>query len=233
MRYEKPEVQDRLARDYVMGVLCDAARRRCHLLRRQIPALDQRIYYWEEHLQPMADAVPSLAPSAQLWRSIDASITTAPAQRSPSLWSRLSFLRGFAVAASVVAMALVFVQLSSGPAATVDYVAVLAGSDGDARFVVTASDQTRQMDIKVFGNPLATDADYQLWAVSKTDGEIRSLGLLNANASSQRALNETDWRLVGDAHELLVTAEMTGGSAIGEPSDVVISRGLCIRLSDG
>lgn len=233
MRYEQPEVQDRLARDYVLGMLSNAARRRCDTLRMQIPALEQRIHYWAEHFQPMADAVPSLAPREHAWHQIEASITPESHLPSPSLWEKLSFVRGLAVAFSLMAIAIVFFQQPNTPTATVDYVAVLADGGGQARFVVTASEQTKQLDIKVFGDALSENADYQLWAISKTDGEARSLGLLEPNAASQRPLDETDWRLVGDAYELLVTLESTGGSSIGEPSEDIVSRGLCLRLSDG
>ncbi|MFK8052514.1 MAG: anti-sigma factor [Woeseiaceae bacterium] len=233
IRYEQAELQNQLARNYVLGVQSALTRERCDVLRTKIPAFDSRIHFWEEQLQPMADAVPSLAPRQSVWTQIETTTSPMAPKQKVSWWHRLSFLRGLAVATSLVAAALLVVQLWSPPVATVDYVAVLAGSDGQAQFVVTASDQTRQLDIKAYGEPASGDNDYQLWAVSKTDGEIRSLGLLPETSTSQQTLNETDWRLIGDAYELLVTVEMKGGSAIGEPSEDVSSRGLCIRLSAG
>ncbi len=233
MRYKQPEVQDSLARGYVLGTLGAAARRRCNVLRKQIPELDQRIRELEECLQPLAAVVPPLAPSGRVWDQIDASIS--PVSRSEKLpfWERLPFFRGLALASSLIAIALILFQLSVAPTPSVDYIAVLEDDGGQAQLVVTASEQTSIMDIRVFGDGLTDSPAYQLWAVSKTDGETRSLGLIDPGTTSQRELSNTDWRLIGDAHELLVTAEMSGGSAIGEPSNTIVSRGLCIKLTDG
>lgn len=238
VRYTKPEVQERIARDYVIGSLSAAARRRCESLRMELPDLDQKIHKWSEHLQPMADAVPDLVPGNAVWERIDASINKAslspePVAKRLSLWDRLSFVRGLALAASILVVALALIQVTQDVPPSVDYVAVLANDAGQPRIVATASEVTKKLQIRIFGDALDSESDYQLWALSKTDGEIRSLGLLDAGSLSQRQLNETDWRLIIDAHELLVTAEMPGGSPIGEPSDDVISRGLCVRLSAG
>ena len=233
VRYTKPEVQERIARDYVMGVLSPAASRRCESLRKEIPGLDAKIYRWAEHLQPMADAVPELAPRPQVWERIAASVDSQLIATKVSLWDRLSFVRGLAIASSLLVVALVLLQVTQVTPQSVDYIAVLADEQGEPRFVASASEVTKQLDIQVFGDALPGDSAYQLWALSKTDGEARSLGLVDIDTASQRVLSEADWRLIIDAQELLVTAEMSGGSAIGEPSDDVISRGLCVRLSTG
>ncbi|MEO1204073.1 MAG: anti-sigma factor, partial [Pseudomonadota bacterium] len=217
MRYENPEVQQRLARSYVVGTLCEAARQRVETLRAEIPALDKRVRDWEAHLQPLADAVPELPPDPALWDRIDASLNAPAARPAKPWWSSLKLLRGVAFASSLAAIGLAMLLLYPGtsPIAEIDYVAVLADSDGEPRFVATASEATRNFDIRVFGEPApSAGTDYQLWAISKTDGEARSLGLLDPGTASQRVLSDSDWRLITDARELLVTAEMPGGSAI-------------------
>lgn len=237
MRYQNPDVQARIARDYVAGALSLAARRRCEALRRELPELDRQIYRWEAHLQPLAEALPEQAPANAVWESIETSLNFAPADAKdtqPPLtawWNRLGFLRTFALAASLAVVALSIAQFNRVAPPSVDYVAVLTDDAGAAQFVATASESTRQLDIRVFGDDFDPDSDYQLWALSKTDGEVRSLGLVDVAASSQRVLETADWRLITDARELFVTEEMPGGSAIGEPSDVVLSRGLCVLLS--
>lgn len=241
MRYTKPEVQDRIARDYVIGSLSLAARRRCEMLRRELPELDKRIYRWQEHLQPLADVVPERAPRALVWEQLEASINAPSGKLSvsnataDSWWNQLSFLRTLAIASSFLVVALVLLRVTQVAPPQVDYVAVLADDGGQPVYVATASETTKALEIRNFTDVAAADTQtaHQLWALSKTDGEARSLGLLDAVAVSQYPLSEAEWRLVMDAEELLVTAEMPGGSAIGEPSDEVISRGLCVRLSTG
>lgn len=238
LRYTKKDVQDRIARDYVVGTLCAQARRRCETLRRQLPELDQKIYQWSERLQPMADSVPSVAPSATLWANIQSSVSPVIAPESAASlimpwWNRVGFLRGLTVACSFLALALgvlLAVQLTTSE---LDYIAVLTDEDGEQSFVATATEQSKRLKLRRFGEAPPSGAQYQLWALSRTDGEARSLGLIANADESVQALSESDWRLIIDARELIVTEEPPGGSPIGEPGDKIVSRGLCVRLSTG
>ncbi|MFK7975710.1 MAG: anti-sigma factor, partial [Halioglobus sp.] len=226
----KEEVQNRIARDYVVGTLCAQARRRCETLRKQLPELDQKIYAWSEKLQPMAEVVPAVEPSAVLWESIQTKIEAQQTETTP-LWSRLGFLRALTAAFSFAAIGLA-VLLATQPAThQLDYIAVLADGAGEKSFVATAVEDSKQLTIKRFSEAPPSGTQYQLWALSKTDGEARSLGLIANADESVQALTESDWRLIIDAHELLITVEPLGGSPIGEPGDQIVSRGLCVRLS--
>lgn len=238
LRYGKPAVQRRLARSHASGTLCNPARRRFEVLRRELPELDRLARDWDEYLQPLADAVPELPPRAAVWGRIEAAIAPKPSPRTTNLWGRLAFLRGLALVSTASAFALALFLTFSGPAPPpsldLDYVGVLSDARGQPRFVMTVSEATKMLEIRGVGrDPLPTDVSYQLWAISRTDGAARSLGLIDPAAHTQKSLREAEWRLMMDAREALVTAEMPGGSPIGEPSDNVISRGLCIRLSDG
>jgi len=48
----------------------------------------------------------------------------------------------------------------------------------------------------------------------------------------EQQLTEAQWRLIKDSDSLIVTIEEQGGSPIGEPSDIIVSRGLCVRLQE-
>lgn len=238
LRYTKTEVQNRIARDYVLGTLCAQARSRCETLRKQLPELDQRIYAWAEKLQPMADSVPSVEPSPDLWARIESSVSPATLQQAEQaattpLWSRLGFLRALTAALAFAAISLGTLLAVQPGASQLDYIAVLAASDGQKSFVATALEDAKALSLTRFSEAPAPDIEYQLWAISKTDGEARSLGLIANADESLKVLSESDWRLITDAHELLITEEPLGGSPIGEPGDKIVSRGLCIRLSTG
>lgn len=237
LRYTKAEVQNRIARDYVVGTLCAQARSRCETLRKQLPELDQKIYAWAEKLQPMADSVPSVEPSPDLWARIESSVSPATFQQAGQttapLWSRLGFLRALTAALAFAVISLGTLLAVQPGASQLDYIAVLAASDGQKSFVATAVEDAKALSLKRFSEAPAPDIEYQLWAISKTDGEARSLGLIANADESIKVLSESDWRLITDAHELLITEEPPGGSPIGEPGDKIVSRGLCIRLSTG
>lgn len=243
LRYTKEEVQNRIARDYVVGTLSAQARRRCETLRRELPELDQKIYAWSEQLQPMADAVPDVAPSPALWANIDASINPADAKEAKNhlsnlatdtpLWSRLGFLRALTAAFSFAAISFAILLAIQPGSSELDYIAVLADADGQKSFVATATEDSKQLTLKRYSAAPDDGTEYQLWALSKTDGEARSLGLLENALESTVALSESDWRLIIDARELVVTREPLGGSPVGEPSDQIVSRGLCVQLGTG
>jgi len=71
----------------------------------------------------------------------------------------------------------------------------------------------------------------QLWAQSRRDGQIRPLHVFDQNNINQVALDETALRLVQDSEFLILTLEEEGGSSIDEPSDIVLAKGVCVRLT--
>lgn len=235
IRYNNPIVQRRLVRSYTAGALCAAGHRRFEILRREIPKLDRLTREWEQHLQPLADAVPDVQPRQQVWAAIDAHIGNSVAPERKGFWRSLGIPHALAFVSTAAAIVLALMTVMSTPtqAPSIDYIAVLSNSGGEPQLVATASEELMSLDLRLLGDEAPADTVYQLWAVSKTDGETRSIGLLESGKLSKRSLDQNSWRLITDAQELLLTAEMRGGSAIGEPSDDVISRGLCIRLREG
>ena len=71
MNYQRPELRDRLASEYVLGTLHGQARARFEKLRRQDALLDAAVLAWENRLIPLAGSVSSLAPSPELLTRIE------------------------------------------------------------------------------------------------------------------------------------------------------------------
>ncbi|WZB72520.1 hypothetical protein WJ968_15255 [Achromobacter xylosoxidans] len=84
MNYSDPDLQDRLAADYVAGVLRAGARRRFAGLLREDAALRQRVRDWEERLLPLALALPPQAPPEHVWTAIAARIRSRPESVPPA-----------------------------------------------------------------------------------------------------------------------------------------------------
>jgi anti-sigma-K factor RskA len=114
------------------------------------------------------------------------------------------------------------------------YVAVLTQSKGQAHLVARSYGESQKLVVNIVNVPTTSkDEALELWVVSKTDQQARSLGVLPNNTSLfEQKLTDAQWRLIKDSESLIVTIEENGGSPIGEPSDVVVSRGLCVRLQD-
>jgi anti-sigma-K factor RskA len=114
------------------------------------------------------------------------------------------------------------------------YVAVLTQEQGQAHLVASSYGESQKLVVNIVNVPTTSkDEALELWVVSKTDQQARSLGVLPNNTSLfEQKLTDAQWRLIKDSESLIVTIEENGGSPIGEPSDVVVSRGLCVRLQD-
>ena len=54
MRYDDPDLQDRLAAQYALGALTGPTRRRLEALMRDRPELRARVAAWQEELAPLA-----------------------------------------------------------------------------------------------------------------------------------------------------------------------------------
>jgi hypothetical protein len=102
MNYDRPQLLDRLAAEYVLGSMPTRARRRFERLRAQLPAADDAAHEWERRLMPLSTPVPALEPPRHVWDRIDrrtggngrAARSSLPAWLRPAL--------GFAVGAVTV-----------------------------------------------------------------------------------------------------------------------------------
>ena len=114
------------------------------------------------------------------------------------------------------------------------YVAVLTQQEGQAHLVASTYGESQKLVVNIINATEITQQEsLELWVVSKTDQQARSLGVLPNNKNLlEQQLTNAQWRLIKDSASLIVTVEEIGGSAIGEPSDMIVSRGLCVRLQD-
>jgi len=97
MNYDRPELLDRLAAEYVFGSLSSRARRRFERLRRQLPAAESAARDCERRLMPLSGSVPSEPPPARVWTSIDERTGGGERKASANAWGWLRPALGIAV----------------------------------------------------------------------------------------------------------------------------------------
>lgn len=152
-----------------------------------------------------------------------------------SMWFSASSAR-YATAFSIVLFSLFMVLPNPFNAKNdqLSYVAVLTQEDGAAHIVASTYGESKKFIVNVINKPkVSSEQSLELWVVSKTDFEARSLGLISSTQPLiEQKLTEVQWRLIKDSQSLMVTVEEFGGSPIGEPSDIVVSRGLCVQLQE-
>lgn len=201
MRYRnKPELQDRLAAEYVLGTLRGRARLRFQSWLRDDAALRRTVTEWEQRLAPMTAGVAEVAPPGRVWQTIQARIgppaaprtapATAPARPAPpakdgGFWESLAFWRGWGLvatgcaAALIAALALQQPQVVEVPVEKLvestgmqpSYIAILRNKDGKAVFVAYAGRKSDELWVKRIGlEPEPADHGYELWGLLGKEG---------------------------------------------------------------
>ena len=232
MDYSRPELADRLAAEYVTGTLRGPARRRFEALLPAHPTLRSAVRDWQDRLMPLTLSITPQAPSAEVWKRIEAQIGGAATPKfeaaQTSWWSGLAFWRGLSGFATAAALGLLVMVNTPGPAQA-PMVVVLssttANADGSvvpASFVASISGDGRAVVTKPLLNvSLQADRALELWAVPGADGgkgAPKSLGLISANGASVVQKNKVP---LGTA-ALAVSLEPPGGSTTGAPSGPVL-----------
>ena len=228
MDYSHPHLADRLAAEYVTGTMRGPARRRFETLLSAHPALRNAVRDWQDRLMPLTLSVTPQAPSAEVWKRIEAQIggsaePTVAASQTP-WWSGLAFWRGLSGFATAAALGLLVMVNTPGPTqapmvVVLSSTAVNAGGSAvPASFVASISGDGRAVVTKPLLNvSLQADRALELWAVPGA-GAPKSLGLISANGASVVQKNKVP---VGTA-ALAVSLEPPGGSPTSTPSGPVL-----------
>ena len=225
MRYDDPELRERLAAEYVLGTMPSRSRRRFERLIASDPALARVVGEWADRLTPLDAPMAAEEPPARVWRAVETRITgaaVAPALHLP-WYSAVAFWRGLAIAATAAAAGLVlYIALVAGrtPAPTV--VAVLAGHDQEPGWVAVTGPKPGEVSFSAVA-PQAepTPHAFELWGIA--GGPPRSLGLLpqqSGNAVTLRAV-----QLPPPGGVLAVSLEPPGGSPTGVATGPVLYQG--------
>lgn len=230
--------KDALALEYVLGTLRGAEREDFAKQLDNDEALLKTVRYWEESLMPSPDTVTPLAPNPSTFKNIQTAINPSPAQaihHPQRIWEKLlpwKIITSAAFAMLLLVSAVLFNNTLQPTGLTTDYVAVLVDdSDTPILTALTTSD-SHTLWVKWEQWQTPKEHSLQLWAKSRRDGQIRPLLVFGDKKSNEIALNEATLRLIQDASHLMITQEEVGGSPLDEPSEIVIAKGVCIRLAE-
>ena len=223
-----PLEDERLAFEYTSGILRGEERSEFERRLALQPALQKLVQFWEEQLMHLQDPAP-LAPKPDTWSAIETRVNPAERHDDPPIkW----------VWALFGAMAAVFVllvfptpnQVRPTPP-VVDYVAVMTDSNQRPGVTIFGAELDKQLSLHWQLESLGSQTkDYQLWVVSKRDGQTRSIAVLENDTILELQLSDASWRLITDAGSLILSLEDAGGSATDEPSADIIAVGVWIRI---
>jgi len=243
MNYDQPELQEKLAAEYVLGTLSGPARRRFAKLLRTDSRLQAVVAAWEARLMPMAEGVKPVEPPDRVWQRIVArtgiAIAGTPVRAKPeprgSFWDSLNFWRPFALTSSALAFGLFLYLATLGKPepvvlpptlVTPDAVAVLAGKDAKPVMLVSTERRTGTLTVTVLSNePIAADRDFELWALPE-GGAAKSLGVV-ASTGTTRLKLPADGAAVP---AMAISLEPKGGSPTGSATGPVLYSGPVVKV---
>ncbi|MES2918492.1 MAG: anti-sigma factor [Pseudomonadota bacterium] len=226
MNYHHPELQQRLAGEYVLGTLQGPARRRFERLLAADLALRQYVQAWERRLSPWLYAVPPEAVPDRVWTRIQERLGQRPASPPRPAFAPWKWLGlGSTAVAATLALFLVLRPAPPAPTALTD-VAVLSTDKAEPVWIVRRDGQ----DILEFSGLSAVDVpgdrDLELWAIPD-GGAPQSLGVLRrTDATHARVtLSATAQARLAGGKLLAISLEPTGGSPTGAPTGPVLFTG--------
>jgi anti-sigma-K factor RskA len=225
MRYDSPELRERLAAEYVLGTLPSRSRRRFERLMAGDPALARTVGDWADRLSPLDSLTPAEEPPAYVWQAVERRIGRGAA--APSLPLRLwldslALWRGLALAGSVATAVLVLYVASFPRPIAPTVVAVLAGHGGETGWVAVAGPKSGDVSFSAVAPQAESKPHaFELWGIA--GGAPRPLGLLPQHSGSAVTLRVT--QLPPPSGVLAVSLEPPGGSPTGAPTGPVLYQG--------
>ncbi|MEP7299830.1 MAG: anti-sigma factor [Burkholderiales bacterium] len=226
MDYSRPELADRLAAEYVSGLLRGPARRRFEKLLPAHPALRNAVRAWHDRLMPLTAEIAPEPPSAAVWQRIEAKIHGATAAPAPSVgwWRQLAFWRAFSAVGAAATLSLAALLATPGPAQPPIVVVLSATGPAPASgvvpasFVASISGDGRAIVTRPLVNvALQPGRVLELWAAAGS-GAPRSMGLISADGAS--VVRKAS--MPPGTDHLAVSLEPPGGSPTGAPTGPVL-----------
>ena len=241
MRYDDPELQDRLAGEYALGTLRGPARQRFEALMRTRPELQDRVDEWQQDLAPLDEDTSAVEPPARILEDLMGRLD--PTQSGPKFpfWARLGFWRPFGVAAAAltVLLAVSTLYLASRPPdvevrvqvfGAPSYVAVLQSDTAIPAVVVTAyKDPFRLVVEPTEDLTIPADRMLRLWAVERDSDTVRPLTTIARGAAFLEPLSDEGWQHIKTAESLIVSLEPLGAPA-ESPAGPILYSGPCLNL---
>lgn len=225
MKYEHPELRERLAAEYALGILRGRARRRFERLLADDAGLRDLVQDWELRLNLLAESAPAVAPPPQLWRRIAQQLGPVPAAENwlQRLWNSLDFWRPAGIAALAAAAALVaYIAVSPAPPIPgPNYIAVLIDADKQPILLAKFDAAAHRLSVRTLRVSPADPAHSQeLWLVAGGEAP-RSLGLLAGEETTVELTKDQAAAVVSAI--LAISLEPAGGSPTGTPTEVLFT----------
>ncbi|HBD34846.1 anti-sigma factor [Cupriavidus metallidurans] len=233
-----PDLLDRMAAQYALGVLRGGARRRMEQMARQEPAVRVAIAHWQARLAGVAELQARAVPVEAVWCGIERRLgwKADPPEAQPTrttgwrhVWQAASFWRGATAAMTVIALIAVIATIGLGPErrpSPSTVVALLQSQQSRAAMLVSWDPTGPALVVRRLDDLKLTNQQVlQLWALP-VDGKPQSLGVIGRARQVRLPLAT----LPANVPTLAVSIEPLGGSTNPDgPSGPVVFHGALLK----
>jgi len=220
-----PEDRDARIAEYVLGTLAGAERAAFEAELGRDETLRRAVAVWSDRLQPLADSVAPVAPPLALRDRILARI--GDTERDTDRFSIIRWLAwtfGASALGAAVAVALVFL-FTPQPPELGGYAMLREQTDSDSVVVFQIDKERRAVVLYAQTAGAGDGKDYELWVLPPGKNPV-SLGVLKAEARTERPIDAMRAALIQPGTTLAVSLEPAGGSASGAPTGPVLYTGV-------
>ncbi len=231
MNLTDPELQSRLAAEYVLGTLHEKARTRFQKLAAVDRNLQRCVDQWTERFNLLALQVEPVTPPSHLLQQVKTrlGIIDRDAQaRDSSIWTNVwSGLMAFAavIVLTIAITVLVYQPVEDSVEFRPDYIAVINhikdAAAGPAWIIRADFQGNKILATSIKTQKIADDKSHELWLIFEGKKVPKSLGLLPKTGAKQLKLTVQLIQEMKKAKAVAVSLEPVGGSKTGLPTGAV------------
>jgi anti-sigma-K factor RskA len=222
MNYQRPQLLDELAAQYVLGTLRGPARRRFERYCKSNASALHAVRRWEDRLVDLLANVVPVAPSALVWDRVKFRVRREHGLKPKRPFATLGNWR-FAAAAGIAALAIAFgVWTGFGPGSS-QLVATVWDQQQTQMWRIEAPRSRGELRVSAADN-LALDPAraYELWALPGAGAAPVSLGLMPKSGRDTLELNDAQRAALSRSSQIAISLEPPGGSPTGAPTGPVL-----------
>jgi anti-sigma-K factor RskA len=244
MKYDNPQLLDKLAAEYVLGTMSARTRRRFQAIQRTSLAAQRAVQDWERRLSPLARSVPPEPPRAGTWEAIERRtggkpLLPAASTKTSSWWANwlkpaLGVAFGMLATMGLVKLypdALVPVDdiVQSRSKLPESYVGLLTDAANNPVVLASSTRHGKTMSIKILRKiEVPAGKVLQLWALPK-EGAAFPLGIVPAEGKGAFQMADTSEKLLAAVPRLAVSVEDAPAPSGAKPAAFVLT-GNCVKL---
>ena len=234
-RYQNPELFERLAMEYAIGMLHGGARKRFEALMEKHLYLRATTEAYEHQFARLAELLPEEQPNPRVWKKVEKhtskNVSKKKSEATAPWWQSLSVkMMGFAATVFLAVTAL-FVLL---PTHTADaYVSVLE-SESHKPMAVAMANPDEGIEIKFVEEIKVPEGmELKLWCFPKKQGEKpMMMGTLASSGNSVIKLDSKMWQGLADVSTLAISLEPANMSKVESKTGKTLFEGSLKVLSE-